>query len=128
MIGNTVGSMRRTLYVVPGGSFGNTWAIAASTSRVVAIMSRPQPKSIEICAAPRAEAERTSRTPGTERMASSTGRVTPSTVWSAGRSPAERSTTTRGNDTCGNRPTGSDNAATRPATASANATHSSERE
>ena len=84
-------------------------------------MSRPQPKSTEICAEPRVVSERTSCTPGTVRIASSTGRVTSSAVWSAGRLPAFRSTTTRGNETCGNSPTGSDSAETAPAAASASA-------
>ena len=98
---------------MPAGRLGSTWLTAASTSSVLAIMSRPQPKSIEICAEPRVVSERTSCTPGTVRIASSTGRVTSSAVWSAGRLPASRSTTTRGNETCGNSPTGSDSAETR---------------
>ncbi len=119
MIGNTVGSIRRTVYCVPVGSDGIVRAIAESTSSVLATMSRPQPKSIEICADPRLVAERTSCTPGIARSASSIGRVTVSAVWSAGRLPASRSTTTRGKDTCGNSPIGSDSAATIPASASA---------
>ena len=93
---------------MPDGRLGRICEIAASTSSVLLIMSRPQPKSTEICAEPRELAERTSSTPGTERMASSTGRVTSKAVWSAGRLPASRSTTTRGNATCGNSPTGSE--------------------
>jgi len=119
MIGNTVGSMRRTSYVTPAGSWVTTRAMAASTSSVDAIMSCPQPKSTEIWAAPREVSERTLSTPGTVRIASSTGRVTSSAIVSAGRSPASRSTTIRGNATCGNRPTGSAHAATAPAIASA---------
>ena len=127
MIGKTVGSIRRTLYPVPAGRSGRIWAIAVSTSSVLAIMSRPQPKSMEICAVPRELLERTSCTPGTVRIACSTGRVTSSAIWSAGRLPASRSTTTRGNATCGKSPTGSDRAATAPATATAIATSKIER-
>jgi len=78
----------------PDGRLGRICEIAASISSVLLIMLRPQPKSIEIWAEPRELAERTSSTPGTERIASSTGRVTSKAVWSAGRLPASRSTTT----------------------------------
>ncbi len=122
MIGKTVGSIRLTSYAVPAGRLGRVCAIAASISSVLATMSRPQPKSTEICAEPRVVSDRTSCTPGTVRTASSTGRVMSSAVWSAGRLPALRSTTTRGNATCGNSPTGSEIAATAPAMASAIAT------
>ena len=80
MIGKTVGSIRRTLYWVPAGNDGRMRPTAVSTSSVLAIMSRPHPKSIEICAVPRAVSERTLLTPGMARIASSTGRVTVSAV------------------------------------------------
>ena len=72
MIGNTVGSSRRTVKAVPGGSRAARIARADSTSSALADMSRPQPKSTETCAVPRVVEERTSCTPGTPRTASST--------------------------------------------------------
>ena len=76
---------------------------------------------------PRLVVERTSRTPGTPRTASSTGRVTSSIIWSAGRSPASSEMRTRGKDTGGNSPTGRKIAAYAPASASANITTRIER-
>ena len=47
-------------------------------------MSAPQSNPILISALPRLVVERSSRTPRTRRMASSTGRVVDTTIWSAG--------------------------------------------
>ena len=60
-------------------------------------MSLPQLKSIEMSQLPRQVVERTLRTPGTPRTASSIGRVTSMIMRSAGRSPESTETTTRGN-------------------------------
>ena len=106
MTGKTVGSIRRTLYDTPAGSVGNTWTIADSTCKVAAIMSVPQAKLTEMSQLPRLVLERMLRTAGTLRTAPSTGRVTSITMRSAGRSPASTLTTMRGNETCGNSPTG----------------------
>ncbi len=121
-MGNTVGSMRRVIDVVPGGSDDMMWESAVSTCKVAAVMSRPQPKSTEILAPPRLDPDFTSSTPGMTRSASSTGRVTSWAIWSAGRSPESSDTCTRGKATCGNSPTGSEVAANAPATVKARAT------
>ena len=73
MTGNTVGSIRRTSNVVPGGSEGSSRFACASTWSMAATMSWPQSKLMEISALPRLVVERTPRTPGVDRTASSTG-------------------------------------------------------
>ena len=101
-----MGSIRRTSKVVPAGSAGSTWLIADSTWSIAEIMSCPQSKFTEMSAEPRLDVERMLRNPGTARTASSTGIVTSVVMRSAGRSPASRLITTRGNSTCGNNATG----------------------
>ncbi len=126
-MGKTVGSIRRTRNVVPGGKDGSIWAMALSTCNVVLIMSSPHPKSSETCADPRLDTERTFNTPGTRRIACSTGMVTSSTIWLEGRSPASRLMTTRGKETAGKRLTGKLKAANTPASARAMVTTIRER-
>jgi len=112
--GSTVGSIRLVSTVVPCGSVGSICVTAELTSSVEATMSWPQPKSTLISALPRLVSERRLSTPGTWRIASSTGRVTSATIWSAGRSPESSSTATRGKLTSGNSVTGSWNDAVTP--------------
>ncbi len=70
-------------------------------------MSWPQSNVSVTSALPRLVVDCTLRTPGMDRSASSTGRVTSTAIRSAGRSPASRSTRTRGKSMCGNSDTGS---------------------
>ena len=81
-------------------------------------MFPPQLKLMEISLLPRLVVERIALSPGTERIASSTGTVTSIAIRSAGRSPASKLTTTRGKSTWGNKATGSFKAAAKPPIAS----------
>ena len=101
--------------------------MADSTISVREIMSVPQSKLTAMSQDPRLEVERMSRTSWTERMASSSGRVTSTTIRSAGRSPASTETTTRGNVARGNSPTGSMKYAPIPPPASTKNKNTSER-
>ena len=53
MTGKTVGSIRRTSNVVPGGSVGSTRLTCDSACSIAAVMSSPQSKASEISALPR---------------------------------------------------------------------------
>ena len=77
-------------------------------------MLRPQSKLTSMSALPRLVVERTSRTPGTARTASSRGRVTSMVIRSAGRSPASTESRTRGKSTWGRSATGSPSVDTTP--------------
>ena len=107
-------AIRRVLSWVPAGSSGRVCPTAALTSRNARLMSTPQSNVTAISALPRLVVERTSRTSRTRRIASSSGVVTCSTIWSPGRSPASRVTCTRGKATSGNSETGRPNAAAIP--------------
>ncbi len=127
MIGNTVGSMRRVPTCVPGGSCGTICAVAALTWSVADAMSVPQSKLTEISAEPRLVVERTPLTPGTLRIACSIGRVTITSICSAGRSPASSDTTTRGKSTVGNSDEGRLKVTTVPTRAATASRNSSDR-
>src|SRR5665213_4614021 len=90
--------------------------MADSVCNKAATRFAPQSKLMEISALPRLVVERTLRTPGTERIACSTGVVTSMAMRSAGRFPASKDTTTRGKSTCGNKLTGRLKLLTSPAT------------
>ncbi len=64
-------------------------------------MSAPQANWAEISVEPRDVVERTRRTPGTRRIASSSGRVTDGIMRAAGSSPESAITFTIGNVTGG---------------------------
>ncbi len=119
--------MRRVSTFVPAGSSGTICAVAAFTCSVADAMSVPQAKLTEISAEPRLVVERTPLTPGTLRMACSTGRVSIASVCSAGRSPASSATTTRGKSTLGNSDDGRLKASVPPTRAATASRNSSER-
>ncbi len=90
-----------TSMCVSDGRSGWIRCVSPCTRSSATCMSVPQPNCAVISVDPRDVSERTRITPGTRRIASSSGRVTVGIMRAAGSSPASAITFTSGNVTEG---------------------------
>ena len=107
MIGKLEKSSRCVWICAVDGRLLCTRETAASTSWSVSSMSTFQLKKRLISAEPRLVIERTSSSPGTARTASSSGRVTATSICSIGMTPLSTPMMMRGKFVVGNTATGS---------------------
>ena len=110
--------MRRLVICVPAGNWAIHPPTAACTWSSAVAMSWFHSNVMDISALPRLVFERSERTPGTDRIASSTGMVTSVSMRSAERSPASTLTAMRGKSMFGKSETGNRRAAATPAATS----------
>ena len=101
IIGKSDGVMRSTRISVPAGRSGRTSSTLPCINCSAYGMSASGLKMTEISVAPRIVRDRTRRTPSTSRAASSSGRVTATSMIRGARSPECATMAMRGNSTSG---------------------------